>query len=247
MSQLLGIHHVTAIAGDPQRNLDFYAGTLGLRLVKRTVNFDDSQSYHLYYGDGVGRPGSLLTFFPWPGAAPGRAGIEQVAVTALAIRPGAVGFWIERLLRHNVRYDGPRRRGAGADAAQVLAFRDPDGLLLELVAHPAAEGRPAWGDAPGIPAHHAIHGLHAVTLWVHDAAPTERTLVDTLGFRALGEDGTTRRYAAGDGGPGTWSTSEPWAGSALAAAVPARYTTSRSPWLTTPRSWPSARGSPTRG
>ncbi len=202
MGQVLGIHHVTAIAGDPQRNLDFYAGVLGLRLVKRTVNFDDPQTYHLYYGDEVGRPGSLLTFFPWPGARRGRQGAGQAAVTALAIRPGAVGFWVERLLRHNVRYDGPTRRGAGADAEQVLAFRDPDGLALELVAHPAAEARPAWGGAPGVPAHHAVRGLHAVTLWADDAFATERVLVDTLGFRPVREDGPTRRYAAGGGGPG---------------------------------------------
>ena len=203
MSQVFGIHHVTAVASDPQRNLDFYAGVLGLRLVKRTVNFDDPQTYHLYYGDEVGGPGSIMTFFPWPGARRGRPGSGQVVVTAFAVRPGAVGFWVERLLRHGIRYEGPSRRGAGAGAEQVLAFRDPDGLRLELVAHPAAEGRPAWGGAPGIPAHHAIHGLHAVTLWADAIAPTERVLVDTLGFRQVSEDGSTRRYAAGDGGPGT--------------------------------------------
>jgi catechol 2,3-dioxygenase-like lactoylglutathione lyase family enzyme len=125
MSQVFGIHHVTAVASDPQRNLDFYAGVLGLRLVKRTVNFDDPQTYHLYYGDEVGGPGSIMTFFPWPGARRGRPGSGQVVVTAFAVRPGAVGFWVERLLRHGVRYEGPSRRGAGAGAEQVLAFRDP--------------------------------------------------------------------------------------------------------------------------
>ena len=202
MSQILGIHHVTAIASDPQRNLDFYAGVLGLRLVKRTVNFDDPQTYHLYYGDEVGRPGSIMTFFPWPGARRGRAGSGQVAVTAFSVSPGAIGFWVERLLRHNVQYEAPTKRGSGADAERVVAFRDPDGLLLELVGHGAADARAGWDGAPGIGAEQAVRGVHGVTLWVDRAAATEQVLVDTLGFRPLHEEGTTRRYAAGDGGPG---------------------------------------------
>src|SRR5687768_14206928 len=158
MTRILGIHHVTAIASDPQRNLDFYAGLLGLRLVKRTVNFDDPQTYHLYYADEVGTPGSVMTFFPWPGARRGRQGTGQVAITAFAVAPGSLGFWLERLLRHGVAYEGPARRGSGSEAEQVLAFRDHDGLLLELVASAGAEARPAWGGAPGIPREHAIHG-----------------------------------------------------------------------------------------
>jgi predicted esterase/catechol 2,3-dioxygenase-like lactoylglutathione lyase family enzyme len=202
MPSALGLHHVTAIAGDPQRNLDFYAGVLGLRLVKRTVNFDDPQTYHFYFGDEVGTPGSIMTFFPWPGARGGQAGRGQVAVTSFAIRPGSVGFWIERLLRHGIRHERPAKRGTGADTEQVLAFRDPDGLMLELVGHPGAEARPAWGGAPGIGAEHAIHGFHSATLWVQHWEPTERVLVEALGFRLVAEDGSTRRYAAGEGGPG---------------------------------------------
>ena len=204
MSSLSGIHHVTAIASDPQRNLDFYAGVLGLRLVKRTVNFDDPQTYHFYFGDEVGTPGSIMTFFPWPGARRGRQGSGQVAVTSFAVLPGAIGFWIERLLRHNVAYEGPVRRGPGRDAEHVLAFKDHDGLMLEIVGSPGAESRPAWAGAPGIPLQHAIHGFHGVTLWVEDGDATERVLIDTLGFRALHEDGTTRRYTVGDGGPGAF-------------------------------------------
>ncbi len=202
MPNVLGLHHVTAIAADPQRNLDFYAGVLGLRLVKRTVNFDDPRTYHFYFGDEVGTPGSIMTFFPWPGVRRGRPGSGQVAVTSFAVLPGAIGFWVERLLRHGVRYEGPMRRGAGPDAEYVLAFKDPDGLMLEIVGHAGAEARPAWGGAPGIPREHAIHGFHAVTLWVERADASERVLLDTLGFRALREEGATRRYAAGEGGPG---------------------------------------------
>ncbi len=195
MAGVLGIHHVTAIASDPQRNLDFYVGLLGLRLVKRTVNFDDPETYHLYYGDDVGTPGSIMTFFPWPGARPGRHGTGQVAVTAFAVLPRSLGFWVERLVRHGIRYEGPTR--------QVISFRDHDGLMLEIVGDLGAEARPAWGAAPGIPREHAIHGFHGVTIWADKGDATERVLVDTLGFRPVHEDGTTRRFAAGDGGPGT--------------------------------------------
>jgi len=195
VTSVLGIHHVTAIASDPQRNLDFYVGVLGLRLVKRTVNFDDPETYHLYFGDDIGNPGSIMTFFPWPGAQRGRHGTGQVAVTSFAVLPRALGFWVERLVRHGVTYEGPTK--------QVLSFRDHDGSLLEIVAHPGAEARPAWGDAPGIAREDAIHGFHSVTLWVEQGDDTKRVLVDVLGFREVSEDGTTRRFAAGDGGPGT--------------------------------------------
>jgi predicted esterase/catechol 2,3-dioxygenase-like lactoylglutathione lyase family enzyme len=205
MTQIRGIHHVTAIASDPQRNIDFYVGVLGLRLVKRTVNFDDPQTYHFYYGDDVGHPGSILTFFPWPGARRGRQGTGQVAITSFAVLPTALGFWIERLLRHGVKYEGPTRRGpSGAEMEQVISFKDHDGLMLEIVAHRGAEARPAWGDAPGISRENAIHGFHAVTLWVGEGEPTEKVLVDTLDFRSVREEGGTRRFESGDGGPGTF-------------------------------------------
>jgi glyoxalase family protein len=141
---IVGIHHITAIAGDPQRNLDFYAGVLGMRLVKLTVNFDDPASYHLYYGDELGHPGSLLTFFPWPGGRPGRQGTGQVGTVSLAIPPASLGFWIERLLAHGIGYEGPTRRFD----EQVLAFKDPDGLLLELVASPRVVNTPPWAEGP---------------------------------------------------------------------------------------------------
>jgi predicted esterase/catechol 2,3-dioxygenase-like lactoylglutathione lyase family enzyme len=204
MSGILGIHHVTAIASDPQRNLDFYVGVLGLRFVKRTVNFDDPQTYHFYFGDEVGTPGSILTFFPWPGARRGRQGTGQVAVTSFAVLPRALGFWVERLVRHGIPHEGPKPRGpGGGDAERVLSFADPDGTLLEIVGHAGAEARPAWRGAPGIAPDQAIRGFHSVTLWVEKAEQTERVLADTLGFRPVREHEGTRRFAAGDGGPGT--------------------------------------------
>ena len=195
ITSVLGIHHVTAIASDPQRNLDFYVGLLGLRLVKRTVNFDDPETYHLYFGDEVGTPGSIMTFFPWPGARPGRQGTGQVAVTSFAVLPRALGFWLERLVRHGIKHEGPTK--------QIISFRDHDGLMLELVGDAGAEARPAWEEGPGIPREHAIRGFHRVTIWAEQGDHTERMLVDTLGFRAVHEDGSTRRFAVGDGGPGT--------------------------------------------
>ena len=127
-----GLHHVTAIAGDPQRNLDFYAGLLGMRLVKLTVNFDDPGAYHFYYGDALGRPGTILTFFSWPDAPRGHIGAGQVAATALAIPPDAVDFWAARLRDAGVAIAGPEER----DGQPVIRFTDPDGLALELVGAP---------------------------------------------------------------------------------------------------------------
>ena len=199
MNSVLGIHHVTAIATDPQRNLDFYVGVLGLRFVKRTVNFDDPHTYHFYFGDDIGSPGSIMTFFPWPRARRGRQGTGQVAVTSFAVLPRALGFWLERLLKHGVAYKGPTRRG---ENEQVISFSDPDHLMLEIIADPAAESRRAWENAHGIDPDNAIRGFHSVTMWEEHGDATERLLLDTLGFREVTQMGATRRYAAGDGGPG---------------------------------------------
>jgi glyoxalase family protein len=194
-----GLHHVTGIASDPQRNLDFYAGILGLRLVKRTVNFDDPTTYHFYFGDEQGSPGSLLTFFPWPDARRGRQGGGQVAVTSFAILPSSVGFWIERLIRKQVQFEKPATR---YEDERVIAFKDHEGFMGELVAHPAADSRVGWAGA-GVPAEHAIRGIYSVTLWLDANELTGQLLLNTLGFRLVREQGSIFRYAAGDGGPGT--------------------------------------------
>jgi glyoxalase family protein len=194
----VGIHHITAIAGDPQRNLDFYAGALGLRLVKLTVNFDDPATYHFYYGDELGHPGSLLTFFPWPGGRRGRQGTGQASTVALAVPSASLGFWIERLLSHNIKYNGPARRFD----EQVLSLTDPDGLLLELVATPLVAGVPPWGDGPVAP-EQAIRGLHGTTLWEDGDTGTADFLVGTLGFEATGEEGNLVRFQSFASGVGT--------------------------------------------
>lgn len=186
-----GIHHVTAIASDPQRNLNFYAGTLGMRLVKRTVNFDDPTTYHFYFGDATGTPGTILTFFPWPDARRGRQGAGQVAVTSFAILPSSVGFWIERFIRYQVEFSQPVSR---FDNERVIAFKDPDGFMGELVAHPSAESRPGWHSA-AVPVDHSIRGIYSVTLWQESCELTGKLLTDTLGFHAVREQASIFRYA----------------------------------------------------
>jgi catechol 2,3-dioxygenase-like lactoylglutathione lyase family enzyme len=196
--EITGIHHVTAIASDPQQNLDFYAGLLGLRLVKLTVNFDDPTTYHFYYGDGVGSPGTILTFFPWPGTGRGRHGTGQATAVAFSMPESALGFWIERLLKHNIAYHKPVRRFN----EQVLAFRDHDGLAIELVAHHGAEPRAGWTGS-AVPAEHALRGIHAVTLCLDGYEHTAKLLAETMKFRKVGEEGSVFRYAAGAGGSGS--------------------------------------------
>ncbi len=170
---ITGIHHVTAIARDAQQNVDFYAGVLGLRFVKKTVNFDDPGTYHLYYGDGLGRPGTILTFFPWPDARPGRRGMGQVATTLLEIPRGTSAWWRDRLASAMVQVESD---GDGS----VILFRDPDGLALGLVE----------GDAPGdgggsgaVPAAYAIRGVWGIHLWVARLDPTAQLLTETMQFR----------------------------------------------------------------
>jgi glyoxalase family protein len=189
-----GIHHVTAIASDPRRNLTFYTRTLGLRLVKKTVNFDDPGAYHLYYGDETGRPGTILTFFPWPGAREGRGGLGFTHETLFRIPESAVGFWTGRLVEHGVAHDAPETRFG----RKVLPFRDPDGLRLALVGIPEAGAAPGWGGGE-VPAEHAIRGIEGVTLLVADAGPTGAVLTGAMGFTEAGREGALVRYASPGG------------------------------------------------
>lgn len=188
-----GIHHVTAIAGPAQRNLDFYTRVLGLRLVKKTVNFDDPGTYHFYYGDEAGQPGTILTFFPWEHAAPGRLGVGETQETVFRVPEGAIGYWAHRLLEKGVTHDAPQKRFGET----VVTFRDPDGMRLALAAVPGIEAGPAWsvGD---IPAEHAIRGFHSVSLLLDKVAPTGAILTDIFGFAEIAREGSLVRYKAGD-------------------------------------------------
>jgi len=147
-----GIHHVTSIAGSARRNLDFYTRTLGLRLVKKTVNFDDPGSYHFYYGDSAGRPGTILTFFAWEGAAPGRLGIGEAQETVFSIPEGSIGYWTQRLVERGVAHDPPMRRFG----ATTIAFRDQDGTWLAL------KGRFPQDELTAVPAEFRVEDVIAL-------------------------------------------------------------------------------------
>ena len=191
-----GIHHVTAISGEPQRNVDFYVGLLGMRLVKRTVNFDDPGTYHLYYGDGAGSPGSIMTFFPWDGAPKGRIGAGQLTVTSFSFPASSLGYWTEHLVESGIRFEKPEDRFGET----VLRLPDPDGLRLELVAA-SDDRREGWSEGP-LPPEHALGGFHHVTVLSTDPESTMRLMTETLGFRQTGEAEGRTRFEAGDGGPG---------------------------------------------
>ncbi len=187
--QIPGIHHITAITGDPQQNVDFYVGILGLRLVKLTVNFDDPGAYHLYYGDSVGSPGTILTFFSWPGAPRGRLGAGQATAITFAIPRNSMGYWLDRLAANGVAAEGPAARFG----AEVITFSDPDGLRLELVGHDAGGSTSVW-DRSAIPAEHAIRRFYGVALTERQSEPTDALLAQVMGFQATAEEGERLRY-----------------------------------------------------
>jgi len=187
-----GIHHVTAIAGPARRNLDFYTRTLGLRMVKKTVNFDDPGTYHFYYGDETGQPGTILTFFPWEHVAPGRLGTGETQETVFRVPEGSIGYWTHRFVEQGVAHDALAKRFGET----VLSFKDPDGMRLALVAVPGLESEPAWSGE--VPAEHAIRGFHSVSLLLREAAPTGAILTDVFGFSEVGREGSTVRFRANE-------------------------------------------------
>jgi glyoxalase family protein len=192
---ILGIHHVTAIAGDAEQNIAFYARVLGLRLVKITVNFDDPASYHLYYGDEHGHPGTILTFFVWPGGRRGRAGNSQVTATSFAIPAGAGQYWRERLRAHRIEFEIPQERLGES----VIAFTDPDGLRLELIETALSDRSDVWAGSD-VPPDTAVDGFHSATLSETGYERTARLLTDTMGLRLTGNEQNRFRYqVAGEG------------------------------------------------
>jgi glyoxalase family protein len=194
----IGLHHVTAIASAPWQNVEFYHRVLGLRLVKRTVNFDDPGSYHLYYGDERGRPSTLLTFFPWPGAPRGRLGTGLATSTSFSVPAGSLGFWQQRLAGLGVQAEPPVARGE----EEVLRVRDHDGMVIDLV---ATEGdtRSGWDGVGSIPAEHAVRGLHAVTLTEAGLDATAALLTRGMSMSVVGEADAAARFAMADGGSGS--------------------------------------------
>lgn len=196
-AHLLGIHHVTAIATDPQRNLDFYTQVLGLRLVKQTVNFDDPGTYHFYLGDETGRPGTILTFFPWPLARGGSRGTGQVTVTSFSVPEGSLGMWSDRLRREGVIAEETKQRFD----EEVLTLLDPDGLKLELVGKKGADCLPFWAGGR-LPETMAVRGFHGVTLTLEGYEATADLLTGVMGFHHAAEERNRFRFTVDSPGPG---------------------------------------------
>lgn len=194
-----GLHHVTTLAGDPQRNVSFYTDTLGLRLVKKTVNFDAPDVYHLYYGNETGSPGTILTFFPYGSDLPrGRKGVGQLTYTAFSVPTASLQFWMDRLHERRIPYAGPTKRFSET----YLRFDDPDGAGIELV-FTDEDNRPGWSNGR-IPTEYAVRGFHTVTLNEQDPDRTVSLLTDLMQHTLVGEEQGRYRYQAGPGGSGNY-------------------------------------------
>ncbi len=201
MRSVSGLHHVTAISGPAQENVDFYAGVLGMRLVKKSVNQDDPGTYHLFYADAEGHPGTDLTFFPWAQMAPPRPGHGTAPEVSLAVPPGSLQFWGERL----ERYGAEVGEAAARFGERTLPLRDPHGLAVALVESESAMQRPwtAWEESP-VPAERQVRGLHGARMRERELGPTTAFLASALGFRQVAAEGGWQRWAVGGGGSGTF-------------------------------------------
>lgn len=192
-----GIHHITAIAGNAQKNIDFYTKILGLKLVKKTVNFDDPYTYHFYYGNENGSPGTILTFFPWGNkGSTGRRGSGQITAISFSVPENSISFWKERLKKFDINVSDSFKR-FGEEAVQ---FEDADGFQIELVASSNDE-RNGWNNGD-IPEENSIRGFHSAALSEVLLNKTEEMLISLLGFRKTAEENNRYRYESGSGGPG---------------------------------------------
>jgi glyoxalase family protein len=194
-ANLPGIHHVTCITGDVQKCVDFYVSALGLRFIKKSINQDKPDTYHIYFGDQVGSPGTAMTFFGWPSWPARRAGSGQVTTVAFSVPQGSLDFWNGRLLKLGVKASRASRFGT-----DTIVLTDPDGIELELVAKSSNQPWVPWPDSP-VDAEHAIRGFHSVTMTVAKASATFDLLVKTMGFRKTGQEGRRTRFETGQGGP----------------------------------------------
>lgn len=189
MNKILGLHHITAIAGDAQRNYDFYTKTLGFRLVKKTVNFDDPQTYHFYFGDEVGSPGTILTFFPWANVRQGKNGVGMATEIGYSVRKGSLDFWKSRFEKLNIRHDIISERFG----EKYLSFQDTDGLWLNLIEAKHKDERKGR-ETDEIKAEVAIKGFHTVTLTLNNIKATATILTEVFGYKQVERDDNLYRY-----------------------------------------------------
>lgn len=188
-NRILGIHHITAIAGEAQRNYDFYTKVLGLRMVKRTVNFDDPGTYHFYYGNETGTPGTILTFFPWDGIAGGRTGAGMATEIGYSVPAGSLESWAERFRQKGVRQEAIAERMG----EMVLPFLDPDGLKIDLIVSKDPDPRLPW-TTPEVTAARATRGFHSITLTLKSMGPTAEILTDVFGYTLEKQEGNRYRF-----------------------------------------------------
>lgn len=188
-NKILGLHHITAIAGDAQHNYDFYTKTLGLRMIKKTVNFDDPQTYHFYFGDEVGTPGSIITFFPWKNVRQGQDGAGMATEIGYAVPKGSLEFWKDRFEEHNVRHFQITEQFG----ERKLPFQDPDGLKLSLIEPGQEDERVGW-KTKEVGAEVAIKGFHTVTLSLNDIKATAEVLTEVFGYKKVKTEGNLHRY-----------------------------------------------------
>jgi glyoxalase family protein len=189
-SRVLGLHHITAIAGNARRNLEFYTKVLGLRLVKKTVNFDDPGTYHFYFGDEQGTPGSILTFFPWEGIKQGHTGTGMATEIGYSVPSGSLDFWLEHLQRYKVKHDEQNEKFG----EKYISFRDPDGLKINLIVPENDDSRKPWATNE-IDKDVATRGFHSVTLMLKNVTPTAKILTDIFGYKLLKQDGMNYRFS----------------------------------------------------
>lgn len=199
MADITGLHHITCIAGDAQENVDFYSGVLGMRLVKKSVNQDSPGTYHLFYADGEGHPGTDITFFPWPEMSPAKPGIGLAMEVSLAVPLGSLDYWADRLGEHGISVGEVETRRQTA----ALPFTDPHGLPVTL--HETGDERQfaPWSASP-VPADHQIRGLHSVRLWQQDLATSAAFLTGILDFVDLGSEGEWTAFGLEGGGSGRY-------------------------------------------
>jgi glyoxalase family protein len=187
--KILGLHHITAIAGNAKQNLDFYTKVLGQRLVKKTVNFDDPGTYHFYFGDEIGTPGSILTFFPWEGVRKGYTGTGMATGIEYSVPKDSLDFWKERFKRFQVKHDEVAERFG----EKYIHFQDPDGLKIDFIIAENEDKRKSW-ETDEVTADVATKGFHSVTLTVKNVTPTATILTDILGYKLLKQEGSRYRF-----------------------------------------------------
>jgi glyoxalase family protein len=188
-NRILGLHHITAIADNAQRNYNFYTKVLGLRLVKKTVNFDDPGTYHFYFGDEVGNPGTILTFFPWEGIGQGYTGTSMATNIGYSVPEGSLDFWTERLKKFNIKQETVNEKFG----EQFLSIQDPDGLKLDLIVPAIQDNRIGW-ETGEVKAGVATKGFHSTTLTVKNVTPTATILTDLFGYKLLKQEGNQYRF-----------------------------------------------------